>query len=219
MRQGGRGRVTSRIEQLYISYDDILNRISERPTWWDNGIPRYGKFHPANLGIYCNVGLLVHTECQMCGLRFDCGTGVRYSPQDFWDRMDINPYEIGLGDPPNHNCYGDSMSAWTIQIIECWERRDFDWVRNHGREIPWADADQGKSESLIPFKGLISRLGILGMIEQWTDTSSNAERATLLRRAGYERAEYLVRIIEAQKLMHDAGVAAGHILSGETSIS
>lgn len=53
-------------------YEDIRSRIAEEPSWFnEDGVPRYGKFHPSNLSnIYSHEGALVDVACQSCGHLF-----------------------------------------------------------------------------------------------------------------------------------------------------
>jgi len=49
------------------SYDDVLSRIEEAPTWFtEKGYPRYGDFKPAETNIYARYGVLFEIGCQGC---------------------------------------------------------------------------------------------------------------------------------------------------------
>jgi len=53
-------------------YSDIISRIAEPPTWFDeNGTPRYGPFSPDLLpDIYAVQACLLLIRCQNCGTEF-----------------------------------------------------------------------------------------------------------------------------------------------------
>ena len=61
---------------MYPLYRDIRERLDE-PDWHDqNGVPRYGKFHPKMLGIYDDWAVLFQVRCQSCGRLFPCAVGI-----------------------------------------------------------------------------------------------------------------------------------------------
>jgi hypothetical protein len=53
-------------------YDDILERIPNRPKWWDErGVPRYCDFVPREVAnIYADERVLLMIACQDCGHQF-----------------------------------------------------------------------------------------------------------------------------------------------------
>ena len=57
---------------MHQHYRDILDRIDEAPTWFDeNGVPRFGDFLPGYLGnIYAREAALAEVACQACGRMF-----------------------------------------------------------------------------------------------------------------------------------------------------
>lgn len=133
------------VNSVKPKYDDILERITEAPTWYDEcGTPRYGEFKPNALGVYDDLAVLLAIECQECGAIFKVGLG-RPRIQVFLDtpEEEIKPMSLTrfsqtviYGDPPRHDfsrrgaCHGgDTMSAIERQVLEAWEEIDFEWVR------------------------------------------------------------------------------------------
>jgi hypothetical protein len=57
---------------MHQHYKDILDRIDEAPTWFDDyGVPRFGDFSPSRLGnIYAYEAALAEVPCQQCGRMF-----------------------------------------------------------------------------------------------------------------------------------------------------
>jgi len=114
---------------MHIIYHDIISRISEGPTWYDNnGVPRYGKFNPEQCpDIYTQaVGLFLIT-CQYCRKEFKVEMH-----SDFCGFRATNPpSKWHYGDPPIHGCVGDTMNCIDIEILEFWIKRDFseEWKR------------------------------------------------------------------------------------------
>ena len=113
------------------SYTDIEKRIKEKPKWYDkNGVPRYDDFHPDLApNIYAEQVVLMKVKCQYCGRSFlvelDWG---KYSDEDDLKTRIIDA-TINYGDPPHHNCIGDSMNSIPIKIMEFWDLE-------HNRESP-----------------------------------------------------------------------------------
>lgn len=126
-------------------FADIRSRITEEPTWYDGqGTPRYGPFHPEDLGVYDDCALLAEIACQDCGRRFLVGEGS--SPMDrvrrdaeYKGATSENPpdhpgpwtFHAGIfltwwtekfhyGDPPRHGCVGDTMNSEPLRIVEAW---------------------------------------------------------------------------------------------------
>jgi hypothetical protein len=138
------------------SYDDIKSRIPEQPKWYDeNGVPRYNDFHPNDVpNIYAEEALLLEISCQDCGERFL----VAFQTAGMMDRL-FNPkakslseridaylkkdkatkeaewFPFHYGDPPIHGCVGDTMNCNDHRIVEFWQKKDFEWVRNAKYEI------------------------------------------------------------------------------------
>jgi hypothetical protein len=53
---------------VYQHYGDILSRIAEEPTWFDEyAVPRYCKFEPDKIAnIYASEAALAEVTCQAC---------------------------------------------------------------------------------------------------------------------------------------------------------
>jgi hypothetical protein len=53
---------------MHQYYKDILDRIDEPPTWFDDyGVPRFGDFSSRYLGnIYASEAALADVSCQAC---------------------------------------------------------------------------------------------------------------------------------------------------------
>lgn len=127
-------------------YTDILSRIAEPPTWFDeNGTPRYGAFHPSALpDIYAREACLLLIRCQNCGTEFQ--VGMSWSQSDAVLRKQpslrslIESGEIHYGDPPNMHCCpsGPTMNSVPVRVLEFWEsdcRADNWWLRVKGSPL------------------------------------------------------------------------------------
>jgi len=109
------------------SYDDIRSRIAESPVWYDqNGAPRYGTFtYKGCPNVYAVEIVLLRIACQACGQQFD----VEMSG-DIFSRLG-NPKELHYGDPPIHECVGDTMNCDDLAVLEVWYRSGTgDWERH-----------------------------------------------------------------------------------------
>ncbi len=115
-------------------YDDILSRITEEPTWYDeNGTPRFGQFHPdASPSIYSHVVVLLHIKCQACDQKF------RVEMHDGIFSNIVHPRNLHYGDPPIHECSGgggDTMNCDDLAVLEVWHRVGTeDWSRRSDLE-------------------------------------------------------------------------------------
>lgn len=112
-------------------YSDILTRILEPPSWYDeNGTPRYGLFSPDLCpNIYADQVILLKICCQSCHKEFlvemnqkeldifSILRGIEYKP---WDLKSLPHY----GDPPIHGCVGDTMNCEDIEIIKLYQRTE-----------------------------------------------------------------------------------------------
>jgi hypothetical protein len=116
------------------SYSDILQKINEKPKWWDkNGTPRYCEFSPENFDVYIDEAALIEIACQGCGEKFDVEiTHEKYHPleinkKSLFDQTD----SIGYGDPPRNNCCsaGPTMSSIPLQIKQFWKRENGKWFK------------------------------------------------------------------------------------------
>lgn len=136
---------------MKAKYEDIREKIKEEPLWYDQGgTPRYSKFHP-NLSpdIYADEVILLEIACQDCGRRFfvemDYSVHVKIFDrhmESFSNRLRkwlkegrTNWCPVHYGDPPIHDCVGDTENCWNIRIIEFWKRGEFDWKRDKEFEI------------------------------------------------------------------------------------
>ncbi len=131
---------------MLADYQDIKSRIAEEPLWYDsNGVPRYDYFSPDMCpNIYAREVILFLIECQYCGKRLHVEE--HYSSWDtksikgrLLDWLDGEMWEVRYGDPPRHDCIGDTMSSDEIRILEYWSRIDGDWVRESQWEISLED--------------------------------------------------------------------------------
>jgi len=139
---------------MLARYEDITSRIKEKPNWYDeNGVPRYGIFKPdLTPDIYANEIVLLRIACQDCDKEFLVEMSWGYH-QKIWDRHAesfstrmrewIKKGEdkketwppLHYGDPPIHDCVGDTMNCIDIEVIEFWKKEDFDWQRIKKFEI------------------------------------------------------------------------------------
>ena len=121
-------------------YHDITSRLGE-PIWYDEcGVPRYDPFEPGMCNnIYANEAALLWIACQDCGKRF-C---VALSTMG-WRRKragiarSIAERMIHYGDPPHHDCIGDTMNCEDIRVLEYWHRGQdtgHEWVRDTDYEV------------------------------------------------------------------------------------
>lgn len=119
---------------MHESFVDITSRIEGEATWWDqNGTPRYGEFTPERCpNIYSDQVVLLRIECQACGREFDVELHNR------WIAPLPRPKELHYGDPPAHDCVGDSMNCEDLEVLEVWvrERAMDGWTRRRDQEGP-----------------------------------------------------------------------------------
>lgn len=114
---------------MKAQYEDITSRIPEQPTWYDmNGVPRYGPFQPkACPNIYSHQIALMRIACQYCHRPFD----VEIHDDGFFHQLG-QPKKLHYGDPPIHDCVGDTMNCEDLAVLEVWSRDTADrleWVR------------------------------------------------------------------------------------------
>lgn len=108
---------------MKASYEDITSRIQEAPKWYDaNGTPRYGEFKPEMLpDIYANVCVLFQIRCQFCPKRFVVELHEIKGEPNFAIEGEIKNNSLHYGDPPSHECSGDSANCLDLFVIGYWE--------------------------------------------------------------------------------------------------
>ena len=123
---------------MNANYEDIISRIAESPRWYDaNGTPRYDDFHPRYCpNIYSDQVILLRIACQACGEEFDVEMHAGFFEE-------LNPRKVHYGDPPRHDCMGDTMNCEDLEVLQVWQRVGFDeWKRYPELE---GLIDEGKS--------------------------------------------------------------------------
>lgn len=138
-----------RDQTMKSDFKDIRDRIAEEPTWFDAiGTPRYGPFDPELCpDIYANEVLLVEIGCQACKKQFmvemHTDRWLHSSPALSGMIKEGNLGYIHYGDPPYHNCVGDTMNCLDIKVIEFWSKdtSTLDWIRVPELEINLPDKE------------------------------------------------------------------------------
>jgi len=130
-------------------YADIRALTDREPLWFTiGGVPRYAPFHPRMLGVYDRSAVLVRIACQSCGAEMLIGDGAVALTLYRVSKGEVSEITIerfaanwSCGDPPRHDCPGggETMSADEVEIVEAWERVDFDWQRRTDLEGEIAD--------------------------------------------------------------------------------
>lgn len=142
------------------SYDDI-KMLAGPPGWYsEGGVPRYAAFSPKLCGIYNDYVALVQIACQSCKREFTVASCVDLDTmniagitlvlptrqecpdQNAWDLIGSFDY----GDPPNHDCVGDSMSSVPLRVLQFWERRRAilaRWIRDTSLELSFPEYTEG----------------------------------------------------------------------------
>ena len=125
-------------------YSDILSRISEKPEWWDdNGVPRYGAFHPDLApNPYANEVVLYLIVCQACGTLFKVSRTWDKFSADQKEQPSLLIPDLYYGDSPNSGCcnVGPTMSSESLKVMEFWVKEGGNWVRKRELEIDLEDA-------------------------------------------------------------------------------
>lgn len=120
------------MERMNQEYKDIISRLGA-PLWWDEcSVPRYEAFTPDQCNdIYADEVCLLEIGCQHCGEKFLVAVS--------WDRTDgilqnyptltgrVKAGLIHWGDPPLHNCIGDTESCDDLRVIEFWVKDRINW--------------------------------------------------------------------------------------------
>jgi len=110
-------------------YQDILSRISEPPSWWqEGGVPRYGPFEPgSSTSVYANEAALVEIACQFCRRPFI--VLFETSAKDRRIAAEIRAGTLHYGDPPNVGCCtGVSANSTPVQVLQYWARAHQEYV-------------------------------------------------------------------------------------------
>lgn len=119
---------------MKAAYEDIKEKIKQEPIWYDtHGVPRYKLFHPKfSPNIYATECCLVKIRCQYCEQEFL----VELNASDDNLKRLMKQNDLYCGDPPRHDCVGDTMTCDEINIVEFWERNGkCDWKRNKKYEV------------------------------------------------------------------------------------
>jgi hypothetical protein len=132
---------------MHQYYKDILDRIDEPPTWFDDyGVPRFADFSPQCLGnIYASEAALAEVSCQACGVRFKVALTDAFARGRLGLSDEIRLGQVHYGDPPNVNCCGAgaSMNSVMHRVLEYWTR-DYEvssgWQRDPTFEGPVLEA-------------------------------------------------------------------------------
>ena len=127
---------------MRASYQDIRECIAAEPLWYDeNGTPRYAPFHPGLCAdIYARRAVLLEIACQSCGQRFLAA--LSEGPMDRpWLKHFVEDKTIHYGDPPRHDCVGDTMNCDDLRVTEYWDR-EHDWRRVPEMEVALVGTDE-----------------------------------------------------------------------------
>jgi hypothetical protein len=155
---------------VYIVYSDIIDRVSETPRWWLDGVPRYCDFSPERVGVYAMEAALVLVEGQMPEGRFQIGIG-----GSAFSISGALAAEGGLhlGDPPNYkNIASPHMGVFSLRIIEYWwrEHPHRGWGRDHTYERALLD-----EETLEPLSPNYRRLALEQAGDTWREAVSRRD--------------------------------------------
>lgn len=111
---------------MYHCYRDILERVPEPPTWFDDhGVPRFCEFAPDQLGnIHAREAALAEVSCQFCGRLFRVTLSDAFARAPYSLGDDIRLARVRYGDPPNVGCcdVGASMGSIMHEVLEYWSR-------------------------------------------------------------------------------------------------
>jgi hypothetical protein len=153
---------------MHVEYEDIRSRIDQPPSWWCEGIPRYGLFEPQAMNVYAAEAALVLIRCQSCDVMYHAG--VHHHRRRHLRALAMFYGLLNVSDPPNACCDGTYATSYEIKILQFWERGPAGWTRRPEMERPLEDA------ALVGIEPPLSlRAAIAGSIfkEAW-DTASIA---------------------------------------------
>lgn len=106
---------------MKTDYSDILS-LGKKPKWFDGqGVPRFKKFHPDMLSCYADEIYCGKAYCQRCSKTFK----VAFTLQE----AQSNTIAYSYGDPPYHNCVGDSMTSIFNLDKKYVKQKDFTWKK------------------------------------------------------------------------------------------
>jgi hypothetical protein len=127
---------------MHYHYNDIRDRISDPPIWWDEvGVPRYCKFGPSETNrIYATEVVYFAIVCQNCEQEFN--VALSWHPVNRYpslrERVELDT--LHYGDPPNLGCCpaGPTMNSEPLHVWEFWQKDSsgFGWERVPGLEMP-----------------------------------------------------------------------------------
>ncbi len=122
---------------MYIDYADITGRIAEQPLWWLDGVPRYCRFAPHEVGVYAREAALVVVEGQLPEAEFTIGLFSSSSLFRFGLRAALLAHGyVDVGDPPNYRDRSDpSATAHVVRVLEYWRRDGTAWRRDGDYEF------------------------------------------------------------------------------------
>jgi hypothetical protein len=126
---------------MLFDYSDIWGRISEKPLWWFEGVPRYEPFHPRWLGGI--EAALVQSKCQQCRADFFVGVCSPRHPHLSLKETMMRGNTLWLSDPPRVFCCqgGHAMTSLAIQVLQFWSRDGIEWIRLPELERELSDAE------------------------------------------------------------------------------
>lgn len=196
---------------MYIEYDDILTRVTDKPLWWHSGLPRFEPFRPEDVGVHTREVALVHTECQDCGAKYDVAIQPRGYGRDLRS-MIAYQNSLEVGDPPNacHNsvgnfrCTGTVMGSIEIAILEFWQRYNVrgGWQRDRSLERPLAGADWHETGQVVPPESVLSRIHRSERRADWLkalQAGNFAEMVAILDHFGCERSAEVAHMLDIRR--------------------
>lgn len=132
------------------NFTDITDKLGT-PEWYDiYGYPRYCRFHPSvTHDIYSIMTSLIEIRCQECFCTFEVVMsygqinlikldGSHLHAKDILPTKDNMHVYWHYGDPPFHDCIGDTMNSEIVKILEFWTRNydiEDGWVRKKEYEL------------------------------------------------------------------------------------
>jgi len=128
-----------------------LRELGGEPKWFGSkGEPRYCDFHPGRISPYAREAVLLRIECQACGEEFK--VAIYSTPLELHD-YDIDSLEeavkegkgakyLHYGDPPIHDCIGDTMNSIPREILQFWSREP--------TSVEWGRLEEYEGTDLTP---------------------------------------------------------------------